>query len=195
VDSRTTADVIVVLEAKVEGSMVLLPMTTTDPPSSPSACVRTADVGVLDADAGIDEVIVLPLLSVVVTSTWDVGVALVSDVSVPVASSDVLASSLADVDSDVVSSGCCWSEVCVAEVPVVSSPVIVGPADVTGSSVVSVAVADGSSLVEESVGVVAEVSCVEDSSEVVGSADVVGATELLEVTPVPMTCRLFGMTP
>jgi len=195
VDSRTTADVIVVLEAKVEGSMVLLPMTTTDPPSSSSACVRTADVGVLDADAGIDEVIVLPLLSVVVTSTWDVEVALVSDVSVPVASSDVLASSLADVDSDVVSSGCCWSEVCVAEVPVVSSPVIVGPADVTGSFVVSVAVADGSSLVEESVGVVAEVSCVEDSSEVVGSADVVGATELLEVTPVPMTCRLFGMTP
>ena len=192
-DSRTTADVIVVLEAKVEGSIVLLPMTTTESPSSPSLVVRTAEVGVLDADAGIDEVIVLPLLSVVVTATSDVGAALVSEDVVPVASSDVLASSLVAVDSDVVSSGC-WSEVCVAEVAVVSSPVMVGPADVEGSSVVSVVEA-GCSLVVGSAVVVAEVSCVVDSSEVVGSADVVGATELLVVTPVPTICRLFGMTP
>ena len=192
-DSRTTADVIVVLEAKVEGSMVLLPMTTTESPSSPSLVVQTAEVGVLDADAGIDEVIVLPLLSVVVTATSDVGAALVSEDVVPVASSDVLASSLVAVDSDVVSSGC-WSEVWVAEVAVVLSPVMVGPADVEGSSVVSVVEA-GCSLVVGSAVVVAEVSCVVDSSEVVGSADVVGATELLVVTPVPTICRLFGMTP
>jgi len=148
---------------------------------------------VLDADAGIDEVIVLPLLSVVVTATSDVGAALVSEDVVPVASSDVLASSLVAVDSDVVSSGC-WSEVWVAEVAVVLSPVMVGPADVEGSSVVSVVEA-GCSLVVGSAVVVAEVSCVVDSSEVVGSADVVGATELLVVTPVPTICRLFGMTP
>jgi len=36
-----TADVIVVLEAKVEGLMVLLPITTALPPSS-SVTVRTA---------------------------------------------------------------------------------------------------------------------------------------------------------
>lgn len=197
-DSRTTADVIVVLEAKVEGSMVLLPITTTESPSSPSLVVRTAEVGVLDADAAIDEVIVLPSLSVVVTATWDVGAALVSDADVPVASSDVLASSLVAEVSDEVSSGC-WSDVCVAEVALVSSPVMVGPADVTGSSVVSVVEA-GSSLLVGSADVVADVSCVVDSSEDVGSedvgsADVVGATELLEVMPVPTICRLFGMTP
>jgi hypothetical protein len=64
-----------------------------------------------------------------------------SDGVVPVASSDCggLASSLVDVDSDVVSEG--WSGVDVAEVALLPSPVIVGPADVTGSSVVSVAVA------------------------------------------------------
>jgi hypothetical protein len=123
-----------------------------------------------------------------------------SDGVVPVASSDCggLASSLVDVDSDVVSEG--WSGVDVAEVALLPSPVIVGPADVTGSSVVSVAVAGGSLVVGVvGSGVVAVVSCVVscvvDSSEVVGSADVVGATELLVVTPVPTICRLFGMTP
>lgn len=64
-----TAEVIVVLEAKVDGSMVLLPMTTTESPPSSSVTVRTAEVGVLDADAGVDVVIVLPSLSVVVTAT------------------------------------------------------------------------------------------------------------------------------
>jgi hypothetical protein len=174
--------------------MVLLPMTTTASPSSSSVTVRTAEVGVLDADAEMDEVIMLPLLSVVVTATCDVGVLLDSDVAVvPVASSDVLASSLVDVVSDVGSSG--WSDVGVAEVAVVSSPVIVGPADVGGSSVVSVVVAGSALVVGSEVGAV--VSCEVDWSEVVVSAEVVGvgATELLVVTPVPTTCRLFGMTP
>lgn len=189
-DSRTTADVIVVFEAKVEGLMVLLPMTTTGSPSSSSA-VRTAEVAVLDADAGTDEVIVLPALSVVTTALWDVGV-LDADDSEPVASSEVLVSSMVDDDSAVVSSGV--SEVCVADVAVVSSPVIVGPADVSGSSVVSVVLA-GSSLVVEDGGA-GVVSCEVDSSVVdVGSTVEVGATELLVVTPVPTTCRLFGMTP
>ena len=197
-----TADVIVVLDAKVEGLMVLLPITTTASPPSSSVTVRTAEVGVLEADAGMEVVIVLPSLSVVVTATWDVGVLLASsDVVAPVASSvcEVLASSLVDVDSDVVSAG--WSEVGVAEVAVVSSPVIVGPADVTGSSVVSVVVAGSALVVGSVVGAVVAcvVSCVVswvvDSWEVVGSADVVGATELLVVTPVPTICRLFGMTP
>jgi hypothetical protein len=49
--------------------MVLLPMTTTESPPSSSVTVRTAEVGVLDADAGMDVVIVLPSLSVVVTAT------------------------------------------------------------------------------------------------------------------------------
>lgn len=80
-----------------------------------------------------------------------------------------------------------------AELEVVSSPVIVGPADVTGSSVVSVVDAGCSLLVVEEV--VAVVSCEVDSSVETGSEDVVGATELLVVTPVPTTCRLFGMTP
>ena len=197
-----TADVIVVLDAKVEGLMVLLPITTTASPPSSSVTVRTAEVGVLEADAGMEVVIVLPSLSVVVTATWDVGVLLgSSDVVAPVASSvcDVLASSLVVVDSDVVSAG--WSEVGAAEVADVSSPVIVGPADVTGSSVVSVVVAGSALVVGSVVGAVVAcvvscvVSCVVDSSEVVGSADVVGATELLVVTPVPTICRLFGMTP
>lgn len=96
---------IVVLEAKVDGSMVLLPMTTTESPSSPSETVRTAEVAVLDAEAGMDEVIVLPSLLVVVTATWDVGVLLDVDDVVPVASSDELASSLVDVELDVVSAG------------------------------------------------------------------------------------------
>lgn len=68
VDSRTMFEVIVVLDEKVDGSMVLLPMTTRG--SSSSVTVSTADVPVRVADrvTGMDDVMVLPSLSVVVTA-------------------------------------------------------------------------------------------------------------------------------
>lgn len=141
--------------------------------------------------------IVLPSLSVVVTAVWDVGV-LEGGSDVPVSSSDVVsASSLVDGPAVVVSSG--WSDVGedVGAVVVVSSSVlaeVVGSASVEVGSVVGAVVVSGSSVVSGVV-VGAVVSGVVESSDVVSSVVVGGADVVLEVTPVPTTCRLLGMTP
>lgn len=173
-------EVIVVADFRVEGSMVLLPMTTAAS-SSESVTVRTAEEVVRGADeeTGTEEVMVLPALSVVVTAELLEGV-----VVVPVVSSSSV---------DVVSEG--WLEVGEADGEVVSlssSVAVVGPGSEVVGSVVGSDVVSGSSVVGAEV--VALVS-----SEVVGSSDVVsgvdvGSVELLVVTPVPTTCRL-GMTP
>lgn len=187
----------------MEGSIVLLPITTTLSPSL-SEVVRTAEVPELDGDAetALVVTIVLPALSVVVMVVWDVGV-LEADSDVPVVSSDdVLALSVvaADVASLVGSEVCAelCSKDCVGDVDVVSLPVIVGPAVVVTGSVVGAVVVAGSSLVVGVV-VVALVVCgvVESSEEEVVSDEVVGVVEVevLVVTPVPTTCLLFGMTP
>lgn len=172
-------DVIVVADLRVEGSMVLLPMTTAASESE-SVTVRTAEEVVRGADeeTGTEEVMVLPALSVVVTAELLEGVAVV-----PVVSSSV----------EVVSEG--WLEVGEADGEVVSlssSVAVVGPGSEVVGSVVGSDVVSGSAVVGAEV--VALVS-----SEVVGSFDVVsgvdvGSVELLVVTPVPTTCRL-GMTP
>lgn len=75
-------DVIVVADLRVEGSMVLLPMTTAAS-SSESVTVRTAEEVVRGADeeTGTEEVMVLPALSVVVTAELLEGVAVVPVVS------------------------------------------------------------------------------------------------------------------
>lgn len=174
------AEVIVVAEENVEGSKVLLPITTTSSPS-PSAVVLTGEdvVRGADVETGTEDVMVLPELSVVVTGVLDSGVSDgVADVPV--------SSSVAEV-----SDGC--SEVGVVVGAVVEPPSVgvVGPASVVVGSVVGAVVGS----VSEVVGAVV-VALV---SEVVGSEDVVselvvGVTELLVVTPVPTTCR-FGMTP
>lgn len=99
VDSRTMFVVMVVLEAKVDGSKVLLPMTTTGS-SSVSDTVWTAEVPVRGADdvTGMDDVMVLPSLSVVVTAVCDVGV-LDGDADVPVPDSDGSSEVVASVDA------------------------------------------------------------------------------------------------
>jgi hypothetical protein len=123
--------------------MVLLPMTTKASDSA-SVTVSTADVPlrVTDGVTEMDDVMVLPLLSVVVTAVWDEGV-LDGDAEVPVADSDSEAGSevVASVEA---SEDCC--EDCseddgAADVGVVSSPVVVG------SSVVLAVVCDVGSLV------------------------------------------------
>ena len=184
VDSRTMFEVMVVLEEKEEGSMVLLPMTTKGSSSSVTVSTAAVPVRVAERDAdvtGADDVMVLPLLSVVVTAVCDVGV-LEGDAEVPVPDSEV---SL-DVVGSVVESEV-GSEVG-SDVGVVSSLVVgvVGStADVVGSaSVVGVV---GSAL--EVVGEVV-VSSVVESGVDVGDVE----TLVLVVTPVPTTCRL-GMTP
>lgn len=174
------AEVIVVAEENVEGSKVLLPITTTSSPS-PSAVVLTGEdvVRGADVETGTEDVIVLPELSVVVTGVLDSGVSDgVADVPV--------SSSVAEV-----SDGCSDVGVVVGAVVELPSVGVVGPASVVVGSVVGAVVGS----VSEVVGAVV-VALV---SEVVGSEDVVselvvGATELLVVTPVPTTCR-FGMTP
>lgn len=189
VDARTIDDVMVVLEEKVEGSMVLLP-TTTKGSSSEPVTVSTAavPVRVADLETGTEDVIVLPLLSVVVTAVCDSGV-LEGDADVPVADSDALSDEL---DASVVGSEDCsedWSEVGVADVEE-------GP---------SVGVSEEEGVVESLVGVevvswVLDVGAdvvvwdVLDGSVVVLSVFEVGEAEVLVVTPVPTTCRL-GMTP
>lgn len=79
------------MEEKVEGSMVLLP-TTTRGSLSESVTVSTAavPVRVADGETGTDDVIVLPLLSVVVTAVLDgVAVAPVCDSDSDVTSDEV----------------------------------------------------------------------------------------------------------
>ena len=91
VDSRTMFEVMVVLEAKVEGSMVLLPITTKGSSSSVTVSTAAVPVRVAERDAdvvGTEDVMVLPLLSVVVTAVSDVGV-LDGDAEVPVPDSEV----------------------------------------------------------------------------------------------------------
>ena len=187
VDSRTMFEVMVVLEAKVEGSMVLLPITTKGSSSSVTVSTAAVPVRVAERDAdvtGTDDVMVLPLLSVVVTAVSDVGV-LDGDAEVPVPDSEVSLEVVgAVVGSEV------GSEVG-ADVGVVSSLVVgvVGStADVVGSAwVVGVVGVVGSAL---------EVVCDVVVSLVVVSGVDVGVVEtlVLVVTPVPTTCRL-GMTP
>lgn len=187
VDSRTMFEVMVVLEANVEGSIVLLPITTKGSSSSVTVSTAAVPVRVAERDAdvtGTDDVMVLPLLSVVVTAVCDVGV-LDGDAEVPVPDSEV---SLEVVGSVVESE--VGSEVG-ADVGVVSSLVVgvVGStADVVGSAwVVGVVGVVGSAL---------EVVCDVVVSLVVVSGVDVGVVEtlVLVVTPVPTTCRL-GMTP
>ena len=185
VDSRTMFEVMVVLEAKVEGSMVLLPMTTKGSSSSVTVSTAAVPVRVAERDAdvtGTDDVMVLPLLSVVVTAVCDVGV-LDGDADVPVPDSEV---SLEVVDSVVGSE--VGSEVG-SDVGVVSSLVVgvveSGTDDVVSGWVVGV------------VGSALEVVCdVVVSLVAVSSGVEVGVVEtlVLVVTPVPTTCRL-GMTP
>lgn len=192
VDSRTMLEVIVVLEENVEGSMVLLPMTRRGSSSS-SEMVWTAEVARGADETGTDEVMVLPALSVVVTSDWDTGV-LEGPADVPVSSSVSSSASSVVVGADVVSEG--WSEVgeaVGAVVSSVSSDDVVGSAEVVVGSVEGGVVVSGSSVVDGG-DVVALVSDVVGSSGVVSSEVVVGALEELVVTPVPTTCRL-GMTP
>ena len=192
VDSRTMFEVMVVLEANVEGSMVLLPITTKG--SSSSVTVSTAAVPVrvaerdTDADVtGTDDVMVLPLLSVVVTAVCDVGV-LDGDADVPVPDSD------SEVSPEVVDS-VVGSEVgseVGSDVGVVWSLVVGVVVGSTIGVVVSVWEAD----VEGVVGSTLDVVCdVVDSLVVVSDVGVgVVETLVLVVTPVPTTCRL-GMTP
>lgn len=172
------ADVIVVADLRVEGSIVLLPMTRRGSSSS-SDTVRTAEEVVRGAEeeTGTEEVMVLPALSVVVIAELLEGVA---DVSVS------SASSVAEVSEG-------WLEVGEADGVVVSSSSVevVGSASEVVGPVVGSDVVSGSSVVGAEV--VALVSEVVGSSEVVSGVEV-GSTELLVVTPVPTTCR-FGMTP
>ena len=79
------------MEENVEGSMVLLP-TTTRGSLSESVTVSTAavPVRVADLETGTDDVMVLPLLSVVVTAVLDgVDVAPVCDSDSDVTSDEV----------------------------------------------------------------------------------------------------------
>lgn len=184
VDSRTMFEVMVVLEAKVEGSMVLLPITTKGSSSSVTVSTAAVPVRVAERDAdviGTEDVMVLPLLSVVVTAVSDVGV-LDGDAEVPVPDSEV---SLEVVGSVVESE--VGSEVG-ADVGVVSSLVV----GVVGSTADVV----GSAWVVGVVGSALEVVCDVVVSLVVVSGVDVGVVEtlVLVVTPVPTTCRL-GMTP
>lgn len=184
VDSRTMFEVMVVLEAKVEGSMVLLPITTKGSSSSVTVSTAAVPVRVAERDAdvtGTDDVMVLPLLSVVVTAVCDVGV-LDGDAEVPVPDSEV---SLEVVGSVVESE--VGSEVG-ADVGVVSSLVV----GVVGSTADVV----GSTWVVGVVGSALDVVCDVVVSLVVVSGVDVGVVEtlVLVVTPVPTTCRL-GMTP
>ena len=188
VDSRTMFEVMVVLEAKVEGSIVLLPMTTKGSSSSVTVSTAAVPVRVAERDAdvtGTDDVMVLPLLSVVVTAVCDVGV-LDGDAEVPVPDSEV---SLEVVGSVVGSE--VGSEVG-ADVGVVSSLVV---GDVVGSTVG--VVVSGCEL--DVVGVVG--SALEVVGDVVGASVVVSGVDegvvetlVLVVTPVPTTC-LLGMMP
>lgn len=184
VDSRTMFEVMVVLEAKVEGSMVLLPITTKGSSSSVTVSTAAVPVRVAERDAdviGTEDVMVLPLLSVVVTAVSDVGV-LDGDAEVPVPDSEVSLEVVgAVVGSEV------GSEVG-ADVGVVSSLVV----GVVGSTADVV----GSAWVVGVVGSALEVVCDVVVSLVVVSGVDVGVVEtlVLVVTPVPTTCRL-GMTP
>ena len=164
------------MEENVEGSMVLLP-TTTRGSLSESVTVSTAavPVRVADLETGTDDVMVLPLLSVVVTAVLD-GVAVA-----PVCDSDVTSD---EVDAPVVGSEDWSEEVGVADVEVVSR---VGVVEVE--------------VVESLVGVVSWLLDVDvvvwdvlvDAVDVVSVLEV-GEADVLVVTPVPTTCR-FGMTP
>jgi len=191
VDSRTMFEVMVVLEAKVEGSMVLLPMTTKGSSSSVTVSTAAVPVRVAERDAdvtGTDDVMVLPLLSVVVTAVCDVGV-LDGDADVPVADSD------SEVSPEVVCS-VVGSEVgseVGSDVGVVTSLVV----GVVVGSTIGVVVSGWEADVEGVVGSALEVVCdVVDSLVVVLPGVDVGVVEtlVLVVTPVPTTCRL-GMTP
>jgi hypothetical protein len=108
--------------------MVLLPMMTRGSDSA-SVTVSTADVPVRVADGvtEMDDVMVLPALSVVVTAVWDVGV-LDGDAEVPVPDSDWEASSevVASVEASEDCSEDCSEDDVVAAVGVVCSPVVVG---------------------------------------------------------------------
>ena len=192
VDSRMMFEVMVVLEEKVEGSMVLLPMTTRGSSSSVTVSTAAEPVRVAERDTddvtGTDDVTVLPLLSVVVTAVCDVGV-LDGDADVPVPDSEASSEVVASVVASVVG-----SEVG-ADVGVVSS-LVVGVASVVGSAVGVVV----SGCVSDVVGVVGSgvlvVGVVVGSAGVVVSGVDVGVVEtlVLVVTPVPTTCRL-GMMP
>jgi hypothetical protein len=188
-------EVMVVLEEKVEGSMVLLPMTTRGSLSSVTVSTAAEPVRVAERDTddvtGTDDVMVLPLLSVVVTAVWDEGV-LDGDAEVPVAASEVSSELVASVVASEV-----WSEVGVADAEVVSSPVVVVESVVGSTIGVVVGSACDSDVVADVVGsgLVVDGVVVVDWSVVESGVDVgVEETLVLVVTPVPTTCRL-GMTP
>jgi hypothetical protein len=186
VDERTMFEVMVVLEAKVEGSMVLLPITTKGSSSSVTVSTAAVPVRVAERDAdvtGTDDVMVLPLLSVVVTAVCDVGV-LDGDAEVPVPDSEVSLEVVGSVVGSEVGSDVG------ADVGVVSS-LVVGVVGSTTDDVVSGCEADVVGVVGSALEVVCDVV---DSLVVSGVDEGVVETLVLVVTPVPTTCRL-GMTP
>lgn len=186
VDERTMFEVMVVLEANVDGSIVLLPITTKGSSSSVTVSTAAVPVRVAERDAdvtGTDDVMVLPLLSVVVTAVCDVGV-LDGDAEVPVPDSEVSLEVVGSVVGEV------GSEVG-SDVGVVSSLVVGVVVGSTTDDVVSGCEAEVVGVVGSALEVVCDVVV---SLVVSGVDEGVVETLVLVVTPVPTTCRL-GMTP